>query len=73
MGEYDLIILLQVVRVLSLIQVDLDSLNISIGEGALELNSVLLNCDYINEQLVRHRFETEPLSDCLYSLHALVN
>ena len=33
-------------------QVDLEQLDVQLGRGTLELRGVLLNCDYLNEQLV---------------------
>ena len=34
------------------LQVDLEQLDVQLGRGTLELRGVLLNCDYLNEQLV---------------------
>lgn len=34
-------------------QVDLEQLDVQLGTGTLELRGVLLNCAYLNEQLVR--------------------
>lgn len=32
---------------------DLDSLDVALGAGSLELRSLLLDCDYLNAQLVQ--------------------
>ncbi len=34
-------------------RIDLDQLNVALGQGTLELKEVLLNERYLNEQLVR--------------------
>ena len=36
----------------TLLQVDLDMLNVSLGTGTLEIHSALLNTDYLDAQLV---------------------
>lgn len=49
-------------------EVDLDQIDVQLGKGTLELQNVLLNCDNINQQLVR-----QPLRDssiCSRSLDA---
>ncbi len=37
---------------MTLLQVDLEMLNVSLGTGTLEIHSALLNTDYLDAQLV---------------------
>jgi autophagy-related protein 2 len=39
-------------------EVDLDQIDVQLGKGTLELQNVLLNCDNINQQLVRQALRT---------------
>ena len=45
-------------------QVDLEQLDVQLGTGTLELRGVLLNCAYLNEQLVSAAVDGARLSCC---------
>lgn len=53
------------------LQVDLEQLDVQLGRGTLELRGVLLNCDYLNEQLVSDAGDSlcdTPLPNAMPSL-----
>ncbi len=40
---------------------DLDSLDVALGAGSIKLRSLLLDCEYLNAQLVRCRSQTQDV------------
>lgn len=57
-------------------RIDLEQLNVGLGEGRLELREVLLNTEYLNEHLVRSRpqftYFRLHLTKYLFALSALL-
>lgn len=41
-------------------EVDLEQLSVQLSSGSVELRQVLLNCEAINDKLVRHRGRLPP-------------
>lgn len=45
-------------------EIDLDQVEVQLGQGSLELREVLLNVDYINQQLVSHSLRPISSAAC---------
>lgn len=45
-------------------EIDLDQVEVQLGQGSLELREVLLNVDYINQQLVSHSLRLISSAAC---------